>query len=140
MVVSVIEEGLIKTEVVTEEGRWNIWSVYNSGKMEKYWKLWEKIDYVEEGTMLIGGDFNIRIGQEGGTVKSQEEAKKVGVSASKDKVIGNGGKGMIEAVNKQGWTIANGNVEGDEEGEFTYTGSRGSSVIDYVIMNERARG
>lgn len=27
----------------------------------------------------------------------------------------------------------NGNVVGDEEGEFTYTGERGDSVIDYVI-------
>ena len=33
----------------------------------------------------------------------------------------------------------NGNVEGDEEGEWTYTGGRGNSVIDYILGNEDTR-
>lgn len=28
-------------------------------------------------------------------------------------------------------------MEGDDEGEYTYIGARGESVIDYVIANER---
>lgn len=38
-----------------------------------------------------------------------------------------------------GWSIFNGNVVGDEKGEFTYTGGRRQSVIDYVIGNERVK-
>lgn len=35
------------------------------------------------------------------------------------------------------WTILNGNFEHMEEGEFTYIGTRGSVVIDYVMVNEK---
>lgn len=31
-------------------------------------------------------------------------------------------------------------MEGDEEGEFTYIGPRGNSVIDYVLVNKQTRG
>lgn len=34
--------------------------------------------------------------------------------------------------------MGNGNLRGDERGEFTYTGGKGDSVIDYVIVNQRA--
>ena len=33
----------------------------------------------------------------------------------------------------------NGNTEGDEEGEWTFTGGRGNTVIDYVVGNEDTR-
>lgn len=40
-----------------------------------------------------------------------------------------------------GWSILNGNVVGDEEGEWTYSGGRrGGTVIDYVIGNEEKDG
>jgi hypothetical protein len=32
----------------------------------------------------------------------------------------------------------NGDKQGDEEGEWTYNGSRGETVIDYGIVNEEA--
>jgi predicted DNA-binding WGR domain protein len=34
--------------------------------------------------------------------------------------------------------VLNGNKQGDEEGEWTYIGSRGEIVIDYGIVNEEA--
>jgi hypothetical protein len=34
----------------------------------------------------------------------------------------------------------NGDRQGDEEGEWTYNGSRGETVIDYGIVNEEAWG
>lgn len=37
-----------------------------------------------------------------------------------------------------GWTILNGNMEGDEEGESV--GRRGKSVIDYVLGDEGVKG
>lgn len=50
--------------------------------------------------MMLGGDFNIRIGEEG---------------------------------NVRNW---NGFKQRDEEGEYTYVGARGNTIIDYVIVNE----
>ena len=44
---------------------------------------------------------------------------------------------MIEMMEGEGWGIMNGIKEGDEEGEFTYTGGRGESVIDYVIGDSK---
>lgn len=40
---------------------------------------------------------------------------------------------------EKGWSILNGNTEGDEKGEWTYVGARGNSVIDYAITNVMAR-
>jgi hypothetical protein len=36
------------------------------------------------------------------------------------------------------WEVLNGNKQGDEEGKWTYVGSRGETVIDYGIVNEEA--
>ena len=38
-----------------------------------------------------------------------------------------------------GWEILNGGIHGDEEGEYTYTGGRGETVIDYVLGDENTR-
>lgn len=42
-------------------------------------------------------------------------------------------------LEEQGWSVLNGNYRGDEEGEWTYVGERGNSVIDYVIGDNRTR-
>ena len=49
------------------------------------------------------------------------------------------GKRLCKYLKERGWDILNGNIEGDEEGEWTYTRGRGNSVIDYVIVNENTR-
>lgn len=135
-----VEENLIKTVLKTEEGTINIWSVYNAGNIEEYWRLWEEMDFIEEEQLIIGGDFNIRIGNEGKVQDTSEEVEeRIRFRESNDKVLGNGGRRMIEVINKKVWTIANGNITGDEEGEFTFLGTRGSTVIDYVIINERIK-
>lgn len=41
-------------------------------------------------------------------------------------------------VQREGWYILNGTMEGDWEGEFTYIGARGSTVIHYVVVKEKA--
>lgn len=41
-------------------------------------------------------------------------------------------------LEEESWDIINGAKEGDEEGEWTFTGGRGDSVIDYVIGNRVA--
>uniref|UniRef100_A0ABD2WY04 Endonuclease/exonuclease/phosphatase domain-containing protein n=1 Tax=Trichogramma kaykai TaxID=54128 RepID=A0ABD2WY04_9HYME len=90
---------------------------------------------VVKGKVLIGGDFNIRIGEgENRGFKEGKERKR----NSKDKKVSNEGKFMLEVIGRKGWKILNGNAGRDEEGEYTYTGGRGASVIDYVIVNEEA--
>jgi len=42
-------------------------------------------------------------------------------------------------VEENGWSIFNGCMKGDEEGEFTFTGGRGNTIIDFVIGEEEAR-
>lgn len=46
---------------------------------------------------------------------------------------------MLERIEEVGWEIFNGGTKGDEEGEWTYTGAREESVIDYVIENRVVR-
>ncbi|KZC11356.1 hypothetical protein WN55_02590 [Dufourea novaeangliae] len=64
-------------------------------------------------------DFNVTIGSVGGEVW---------------------GRKLCRYLEERGWEILNGCVKGDEEGELTYTGARGNSVIDYIIGNEDTRG
>ena len=46
---------------------------------------------------------------------------------------------LLEMVEERGWNILNVNMEGDDKGEYTYTGPRGSTVIDYIITNVEAK-
>lgn len=130
--------GEFKKIKIEDEGIIIISYLYNAGRMEEYWRLWERMDYLEDETLIIEDDFNIRIGNEGKL--SSWEVKKNGKLRSrtnKDHVIGNGDK--IKMVNKKGWKVANQNLKGDEGGEFTFTGTRGSTVIDHIILKEKAR-
>lgn len=54
---------------------------------------------------------------------------------SKDKVKNAEGSKLLEMIEENGWEILNGNTEGDEEGELTFIGGKGNSVIDYVIID-----
>ena len=78
--------------------------------------------------MILGGDFNARIGTMG------EETENTNRQKSKEKVVNTEGKCLLKMTEERGWHIANGNVRGDEEGEYTYIGPR-STVIDYGIIN-----
>lgn len=54
---------------------------------------------------------------------------------SKDKTVGNGGKKFIQAMMEEGFYIMNGRIRGDWDGEYTYIGARGSTVINYIFVN-----
>lgn len=86
---------------------------------------------------IIEGDFNTRTGEKGGWMKEEKMKEDGKGRRSKDKKI-NGGKKMIECIESRGWSILNGSVKGDEEGEFTYVEGR-ETVIDYIIGNENIR-
>ena len=78
------------------------------------------LDEELEEKILIGGDFNLRLGEMG-----TEELEGERVRCSKNKTIGNGGKKFIEWLQEKGWHILNGATKDDWEGEYTYVGARG---------------
>jgi len=136
LIISKENEELVMTELNSGKERLKVVSVY--GRQE-HRKIGEKINEFigdeEEGKIIVGGDFNIRIGELGGRNMEEGDVERY----SKDKVIGNGGKQLVEWIMEKGWYILNGTIEGDWEGEYTYVGARGNSVIDYVVVNEEMR-
>lgn len=46
---------------------------------------------------------------------------------------------MIGFIEGKGWMVFNGKVKGDEEGEGTFTGGRGGTVIDYILGDSEVR-
>ena len=127
------EEGLILSEILTDGERINIISVYNKDNWSRVEETIERwLENKDRERTLIGGDFNIRIGELGGG-----EEEEGGIDRkSKDKTIGNGGRNLVEWVQNKGWYILNGMTKGDWDGEYTFVSSRGNSVIDYVIVCE----
>ena len=104
-------------------------------KLEVLKEWWEEQE--EEVWTVIGGDFNARTGNLGRGEGGEGEEEKG--RRSKDKKINREGKRLAEEIEKVGWGILNGCTVGDEEGEFTYTGGRGETVIDYVMGEEKVR-
>lgn len=47
-----IEENLIKSRVNTKKGIYNIWTIYNTGRIEEVWKLWEDLDFMDEENLI----------------------------------------------------------------------------------------
>lgn len=54
---------------------------------------------------------------------------------SKDEKINRKGRKLVEFIEEKGWCVFNGNVKGDEKGEYTFTGGKGCIVIDYVMRD-----
>lgn len=64
--------------------------------------------------------------------------EETGTRKSKDKLINKQETELLEKVQKLGLGILNGNKKADEQGEWTFTGVLGSSVIDCGICNAEA--
>ena len=133
------EEGVMAVEIWVGEERWRIVGVYVKEDMERKLEVMKEwLEEQEEGRWtMIGGDFNARTGGLGGWAEDREE-EEVG-RKSKDGKVNGEGRRLVGGLERVGWGILNGAVEGDEEGEFTYTGGRGESVIDYVIGEEKVK-
>jgi len=120
------------------EGKiWRIVTVYNGEGMKKKRKELEKwVEEKREEILCIEGDFNARIGEEG--KRCEKENDKEVRRSTRDKEINREGKELLVLIEDRGWEIVNGNIRGDKSGEWTYTGGRGESVVDYVIVNQEA--
>lgn len=76
---------------------------------------------------IIGGDFNAR-----GEMEKRERM-------TKDGKVNKEGKRLVEFVEERGCGLLNGCTKGDEEGEFTFTGGKGNTIIDFMIIAEEVR-
>lgn len=118
------------------EEEWRVLTVYDNKGDAAFWK---GISYDRNQALncnlIVGGDFNARTGNLGSKDMDWCLRKK---RDSRDKIINKAGRSLVEEIEERGWYILNGNAKGDEAGEWTYIGERGSSVIDYVLVNEGA--
>lgn len=91
-----INERIARTRIVNEEKGLNIFTVYNVGAKKDVEEIMEKITEQCEGCegedIIIGGDFNIRIGNLGGCREDEFDFER----ESKDKVIGDGGRSFVD--------------------------------------------
>ncbi|XP_018375712.1 PREDICTED: uncharacterized protein LOC108769306 [Trachymyrmex cornetzi] len=136
------KDGIQKREVVIDRERRRFVTVYNrEGRKECLVDLNEVIKEEEEGMLMIAGDFNARIGKEGGWNRQSIEGdgtKEEASRESKDKVVNKQGRDLMEVIEERGWMVMNGEKEGDEKGEWTYEKGGGRSVIDFGIVNWEA--
>lgn len=89
-----------------------------------------------EGTGIVVGDHNIRIGEEQEQpLELLEDRSMSNIRRSKDKTITPNGKKYVEFCNNNGLVILNGRMPGDEEGKFTFLNRNGSSVIDVCAVS-----
>jgi len=128
---------LITGSVIYGKDVVRIVGVYVNRDLErKLEELKEWMDEREKGVKtIIGGDFNARTGEEGGKVEGEEWEEGM-YRRSMDKTINKEGKRLVECIRERGWWVLNGEIRGDEEGTWTFSGGRGESVIDYVLVNE----
>jgi len=96
----------------------------------------EMLGDLEEEIFCIGGDFNARVGKEEERIEGEEDEEPW--RNSKDEEVNNKGKELLGLVEDREWDIVNGNMRGDENGELTYVGGREESVVDYVLVNQKA--
>lgn len=91
-------EGIMHIRVKEKKEMLNIVNVYNAeGKKDIGDAITKELVVYENEEIIIGGDFNIRIGELGG----EEEEWSVG-RKSKDKKIGNGGRKFMETMQENG--------------------------------------
>ena len=132
------EGGIVGRMMKIGKNKIKVWIVYNRDDMkEMKGKMGSIIKEKEEEIMILGGNFNARIGTMG-EVYMGEKTENTNRRKLKDKVVKTKGKCTLKMTEERGFHIANGNVRGDEEGGYAYIGPRYTTVIDYGIINVTA--
>ncbi|XP_066585584.1 golgin subfamily A member 6-like protein 25 [Prorops nasuta] len=130
------EEGIMEIEVDIGGEEWRIVAVYvGDGIRGKENGIRRVMERDQGKRCLIGGDWNARTGEIAEWEENDEEEER----KSRDKVVNAEERRMLNMLGEMGMGIINGRVQGDREGEFTYVGHMGRSVIDYVVGDRRTR-
>jgi hypothetical protein len=130
------ERGFMERTVKSKQRKWRIVTIYSRSMKETKRIIEERVKEQEEGTLVIGGDFNARIGVKGRRI--EEEQATIERRPTKDGIENAEAKELVSLVEERGWGVLNGNFIGVEKGEYTYIGPKGETVIDYVMVNEDA--
>lgn len=86
-------------------GKWRIIEVYVKVNLEEVLKEMEEwIEKKEAGSRILGGDFNVRTGREGGAVREEDERESGSEKGrrSKDEKINRDGRRLVELVEEKG--------------------------------------
>ncbi|KYN22005.1 hypothetical protein ALC57_05605 [Trachymyrmex cornetzi] len=131
-------EGMMTGVMKTGESRVRVVGVYiNMDLQSKLEGMVEWMEEREEGVKtVIGGDFNVRTGREGGRITEEIEGEEEEERRSKDSKVNKEGRKLVGFIRERGWAILNGNIQGDEEDLY-----RGKGGINdrYVLVDEEAR-
>ena len=126
-----LNEEVAKVAIKNVDECLDIYMVYmGKDKQKNREALEDEIEKEPNVSKIIVGDFNARIGKEVGTSVLGVDVRR----KSKDVEINGEGKALLEWIEENGLIILNGNMEGDEEGEFTYV-SNGTTVIDFALAD-----
>ncbi|KAF4532489.1 hypothetical protein B566_EDAN003065, partial [Ephemera danica] len=92
---------------------------------------------------IVGGDFNARIGDETVSlceVGDHENEKLCNVRrTSKDKFVSREGRKLLKFCEEMCFVILNGSDEYNIDGNFTFFGDKGASVVDYILCSDNLR-
>lgn len=95
------------------------------------------LDAFSPSNFCIVGDLNARIGEE--QYIDQNELLNLphicNVRCSKDKTINWQGRRLMDVIDKVGGIVLNGRTVNDAQGDYSFCGVMGSSVIDYCICS-----
>lgn len=104
--------------------------------------------YSQQGNIVVTGDLNARTGMLPDFIESINcecieidcscERSTLKPRKSKDSVVKEYGRDLINMCKATGLFIANGRVHNDLDGEFTRDGSTGRSVVDYLLVNRKS--
>lgn len=97
--------------------------------MTEYVKLFDTLNYMCCDRIMIIGDLNARTGIMESYLNFKQAKRH-----SADSVLNNEGKKILDLCNSYGLAIVNGCTTGDLEGNFTFIGGNGCSVIDYCLI------
>lgn len=105
--------------------------------------LLDNLESYENADILLCGDFNSRTGKcnlcfddDADDTEDYVRSDQYCQRQSKDQVINQFGRMLLDLCSAFQLVILNGNCKGDREGNFTYISREGSSVIDYFICSQ----
>lgn len=133
--------GIDVINILTEDNNITIYPLYLRGA------TWEEdfgiveAHFIENGpeNAVIIGDLNIRIGEMQQIVDEEIQSgcpAYLGRRKSKDMEINGKGKKFMEFCEDYGLVVANGAMQGDENGDFTFISGVGESVNDICAVSQ----